>query len=825
MYISPTSRLPIEEVIPEIKERLSADNTLIITAPPGAGKSTLLPLALMEESWLSGKKILMLEPRRLAARSIAARMSQLNQSPVGETIGYRIRFENNCTKNTRIEILTEGILTKMLQTDNLLEEVGLIIFDEFHERSLYADVALALCREIQEILRPDLRIVLMSATLDAEKIGSLLKARVVESPGKQYPVELRYAEPCEKETIAITAARVIRQALREQEGDLLAFLPGEREIASCEELLKSHADEIAVHPLYGALSPEKQQAAILPGNQRKVILATSIAETSLTIEGVRIVVDCGFGRNAKFNPANALSRLETERISMDRADQRAGRAGRLGPGICYRLWSKATESQLALHRTPEIEEADLSSLVLEMGAWGTPDISSMTWLTPPPRKGVFRAMELLEKLGAMNDQKITHYGRSVHALPCHPRMAHMLIFAREKELLPLATDIAAILEERDPLNREAGSDLNLRIEELRRYRSRSGNNRSFARIEKVAAAYRHLFRIKADNGPVDRFETGSLLARAYPERIGIAQGAREGEFQLSNGTRARLDRSDDLAHEEALAVGYMDAGEGTGRIFLASPLNPEDLLSMAHEREVVDWDSRKGMLIAHTETRIGALILKTRPLQKIDPDKKEKALLNAIHKDGKLLLDFNDEVTGWQSRILSLRAWCPQDNWPDVRTEILLEACEKWLVPYLKEINRAEDFKRINLKEVLQFHLDYELQQKLDELAPEHITVPSGSRIRIEYFADGSQPVLAVRLQEMFGLAETPRINEGKIALLLHLLSPGFKPVQVTSDLSSFWNNTYFEVRKELRRRYPKHVWPDDPWEEPAIRGIKRRNN
>ena len=817
--------LPVTEVISEIKETFSNQNTAILSAPPGAGKSTLVPLALMNEPWLEGKKIVMLEPRRLAARTLAMRMSDLLEEPVGRHVGYRVRFESKVSAVTRVEILTEGILTRMLQQDNSLEDVGMVIFDEFHERSLFAEVALALCREAQQILRPDLRILIMSATLDLPQLSTLLQAPVIASRGRQYPIDIRYGDGCDERMIPELCSTVITRAVKDEEGDLLAFLPGENEIRRCEEMLRKLLPEFRIHPLYGSLSPDKQHAAIMPdrNGRRKIVLATSIAETSLTIEGIRIVVDSGFARTSRFNPNTALSRLETVMVSKDMADQRAGRAGRLGLGVCYRLWTKATHERLADHRTPEIEEADLASLTLDMAVWGVQDIAGMTWLTPPPKGHLAQANELLHELEALENGKVTGYGRKMHKLPCHPRIAHMLICAQETDELALATDIAAILEERDPLPRESGIDINLRIEALRRHRERRGEGALFNRIEKVAAAYRQLFQIKPENTPVDPFMTGYLLVHAFPERIASAAPGNNAQFRLANGSMVTAGREDDLAYESWLAVAQMDARDGLGRIFLAAPLNPQDLLPLVKEREIVAWDSRKGGLVAQMEMRIGNLLLKSKPLQNIDPQLRIQAICDAVRKEGRLLLDFNDQTIQWQNRVLSLRAWHPEAGWPDVSTDALLETCGEWLPPYLDGVVKADDLKRIQLTEVLQYHLTYDLQLELDRLAPVRITVPSGSQIKLEYFPDGAQPILAVRLQELFGLPETPRIDEGRMPLLLHLLSPGFKPVQITSDLSNFWNNTYFEVKKELQRRYPKHVWPDDPWTETAVRGAKRR--
>ncbi|HLW07823.1 MAG TPA: ATP-dependent helicase HrpB [Marinilabiliaceae bacterium] len=817
--------LPITEIIPQVQETLQQENTLVISAPPGAGKSTLLPLALLDAPWLEGHKIIMLEPRRLAARTIALRMASLLNENVGETIGYRIRFDTKVSKQTRLEVVTEGILTRMLQSDNSLSDIGLVIFDEFHERSIFADVAMVLCREAQQILRPDLRLMVMSATLDTEKISSHLNAPLIKSEGRMFPVETVHTGQRDLFMLPELMARTITEAIQNDKGDILAFLPGEAEIHRCETLLKKSLSNISIHPLYGQLPHGAQMAAILPHKQgkRKVVLATSIAETSLTIEGVAIVVDSGYSRTLRFAPSTGLSRLTTVEVTRDEANQRAGRAGRLGPGKCYRMWSLADEERMIEHRVPEIMESDLASVVLDMAQWGIQNIETLKWVTPPPAAHVAQATEILHQLGALDEGKITPHGRLINSLPCHPRIGHLLIMAQESKQLPLATDLAAILEERDPMPRDTGIDINLRIEELRRQRREKRNGRGWNRIIKVAESYRQLFKVAEDNSTFDPFDTGLLLVHAYPERIASARPGTNARFQLSNGSHAMAAHTDDLAHEPWLAVAHLDARDGTGKIFLAAPLNPKDLAPMVKTVETIQWDSQKGAIKATTDLRIGNIILQSKPLNHPDPEKIIQKVCEVIQKEGDHLLDFNEEVQQWQNRVLSLRNWRPEEEWPDVSTSKLLETCEKWLSPYLTGVKKEEKLKKINLLEALHYHLDHDKQSKLGRLAPQRIKVPSDSNIQLKYLPDGSAPILAVRLQELFGLAETPKINEGKTNVLLHLLSPGFKPVQITSDLKNFWNNTYFEVRKELRNRYPKHVWPDDPWEEKAIRGTKRR--
>ncbi len=818
--------LPITESIEAVRHNLSQNNTLIVNAPPGAGKSTLLPLALMDEVWLEGKKIIMLEPRRLAARTIAGRMSELLGEEVGQTVGFRIRFESCVSKSTRIEVVTEGILTRMLQSDNGLEGVGMVMFDEFHERSIFADVALALCRESQQILRPDLRIVVMSATLDMPTLTELLQCPVVQSEGRQYPVEIIYTGERDEMMIAEFTARTVVRASKEKRGDILVFLPGEGEIRKCEEQLVRALPDFAIHPLYGSLPHHKQQSALLPNKQgkRKVVLATSIAETSLTIQGIEVVVDCGYGRTMRFDPNSALSRLETVEISKDSADQRAGRAGRLGPGTCYRMWTLATHHRLSEHRIPEILEADLASLVLNMANWGVTNIEQLTWLTPPPKGALAQASEMLHELNSLEHGRITEHGKKMDAMPCHPRIAHMLLMAKEMHALPLATDLAALLEERDPLTKESGIDINIRIEALRKNRAESKHNKNLDRVEKIAAQYRKIFNIHACNKPIDPYETGVLLVHAYPERIACARPGNNAQFQLSNGSFAMASHKDDIAHLPWLAVAQLDARNGMGKIFMASPLNPRDLQPLVKEQDTVTWDTRKGGVVATRELRIGSIVLQTRQLPTPDASTLVGAISNAIKKEGEQLLDFTEEVVQWQNRVLSLRKWRPQDNWPDVSTSTLLTTNSEWLLPYLNTIKKPEDLKKIDLKTVLHHTLEYDKQRLLGELAPGKIAVPSGSNIKIIYSPHGAAPVLAVRVQEVFGMVETPKINRGETTLLLHLLSPRYEPVQITTDLHSFWSSAYFEVRKDLKIRYPKHSWPEDPLTAVAVSGVKRRS-
>ncbi len=827
---------PINEIIPLLKTTLEKEPVIILQAPPGAGKSTVLPIQLLNEKWLGDKKIIMLEPRRLATRSVANRMASLLHESIGETIGYRIRFENRVSKNTKIEVVTEGILTRMLQNDNALDNVGLIIFDEFHERSLNADLALALCYQVQQVLRNDLRILIMSATLDGAKLSSLLNnAPILTSEGRQYPVSIQYLNTDDKIYLHLRMANAIKKALRENSGDILAFLPGAGEILRTQQMLEEDNAEICVQPLYGDLSQQKQQEAILPHPQgkRKAVLATSIAETSLTIEGITVVIDSGFARSPRFDIQTGLTRLETIKVTKDAADQRTGRAGRLGPGTCYRLWSEGSHIHLISNRKPEILEADLAPLMLELGQWGIQNINELLWLTPPPVAAVSQAKELLTQLGALQNNKITARGKEMLQMPTHPRLAHMLIEATHFEknnpkenFKALATDIASILEERDPLSKETGADLSLRIELLRKFRTGervNADKKVLDRIERLAQYWRKLLKIEPDNSAPDVFKIGKLLATAYPERIAKRIDKTGLRYRLANGRIVKLNETDALAKEEWLAVAHLDAGANEGKIFLAAAFDSNDLFELAEERQSVSWDKQRGMVVGIIEKRVGNLILETKALEKIDDAQRIQVICNVIRENGLKILNWSDTQEDLQARVLSLRAWRTNDNWPDISNEHLLETLEEWLSPYLLKTNKLTELQKLDFTQILHSILPWELSQRIDKLAPSKMEVPTGSMIKLNYFNDGSKIEMAVRLQEVFGLFETPTVNEGMNKIVLHLLSPGYKPVQITQDLKSFWNKTYFEVRKDLLSRYPKHHWPENPLTAEAMRGPKKR--
>jgi ATP-dependent helicase HrpB len=824
---------PVEEIVGDLKRCLATQRIVILQAPPGAGKSTILPIRLLDESWLHGKKIIMLEPRRLAARSVAARMAYLIDESPGDTIGYRVRFDSKISGKTRIEVVTEGILTRMLQTDNALEGTGLVIFDEFHERSIHADLALALTLQVQQVLREDLRILIMSATLDGDQLSTILgNAPVITSKGKQYPVDLIYsaqdsdARPADRMVVAI------KRALREKEGDILAFLPGAGEIMRTRQGLEGGVAAV-VYPLYGDLPFNQQQDAIMPrtDGKRKIVLATSIAETSLTIEGIRIVIDGGLARVPRFDPRSGLTRLETVRVTKDSADQRAGRSGRLGPGVCYRLWTEAVQRNLAPARKPEILEADLAPLMLELAQWGIKDINDISWITRPPVGAVSQALELLNQLNAIDQNGITEAGQKMLRLPTHPRIAHMLNLNNQPQdlshrLQSLACDLAAILEERDPLDRDAGADITLRVETLRKWRAGEktpGDRPVLERLERLAGNWRRLLKVDADNSMPGHHDTGKLLSGAYPERIARQREAKSNYYTLSNGRVARLPDHDPLMHETWLCIAQLDAGQREGKIFLAAPMDGEDLLELSTESDVIRWDAERKMVVSTREKSVGGLVVQVRPLEKTDEAEKDKVLISEVRNHGLNMLGWSEDDVQFQARVLSLRKWRPGESWPDMSDQHLLDTMDFWLAPFLKNVYKQSELIRLDRRAMLLASMPWELQQKLDKLAPSRLEVPSGSMIGIQYFMDGNSPVLQVRLQEVFGLLETPAINEGKTKLLLHLLSPGYKPVQVTQDLKSFWSNAYHEVRNELKRKYPRHSWPEDPWTAVAVRGVPKR--
>lgn len=826
--IERAGNLPAAAIATRLNEALAANDAVVVTAEPGAGKSTLLPLTMLESVTDDGR-ILMLEPRRLAARQIAMRMADILGESVGASVGYRVRFEKKVSDATRIEVLTEGILTRMLVNDPTLDGVSTIIFDEFHERSINSDLALALVREAQRVIRPDLRIVIMSATIDAASICTSLNAPLISCEGRMFPVEVVNA-PEEKDIrdIAETTASAIRKAHGKHEGDILAFLPGQASIVRCASLLEGSVGATAIHPLYGNLPPEMQRRAIAPSaaGERKIVLATPIAETSLTIEGVRIVIDSGLCRKLIHDHNTGLSRLETVRISLDMAKQRAGRAGRVAPGICYRLWTKGTEHNMDQQRMPELLEADLAPTVLDIAAFGESNIQSLPWLTLPPAANIARAKNLLIALGALDSKgAITTTGRSMSSLPCHPRISRMMMKASTDAEKALACDIAAILEEKDPMNTESDSELSLRIAMLRRARTTSLGR--WSEIARIAKEYRLLLGCDEDNSVISPYEAGALVAFAYPERIALANG-NSGTYRLSGGETVRIDRNDSISGYDWLAIASLHTDGTSGRVFLASPVNISDIAELITTRDNISWDSRQECIVMQREKRIGKLITDSKPIHDASREAICSIICDAVEKDGISLLNWDDASTALQRRIAQVAQWHPELEVPDVSTSKILTTTHQWLPLYIESEGHlrtnAADLRRIDMSSVIWGMIPYDLQLGIDRLAPSHIEVPTGSRIRIDYRSAAEAPVLSVRLQECFGMKETPRINGGSQPLLMELLSPGFKPVQLTQDLGSFWRTTYFEVRKELKRRYPKHHWPDNPLEAEAVRGVRRRD-
>lgn len=824
---SQANTLPALSIADSINQTLKESANLVVTAPPGAGKSTLLPLTILEGMNSKGK-ILMLEPRRLAARQIAERMASLIGEPTGKTVGYRVRFENKVSAETRIEVLTEGILTRMLVNDATLEGIDAIIFDEFHERSIHSDLALALTLQAQHIIRPDLKIIIMSATIDTSFICQKLQAPLIECAGRMFPVRTVYAEAdVDKYNIHKEVAAIVMRAHRDHEGDILAFLPGQADILRCEELLANSlaGTPTQIFPLYGNLSPEKQCQAIAPSRhgERKIVLATPIAETSLTIEGVRIVVDSGLCRQLVFDAHTGLSHLTTVRISKDMAIQRRGRAGRVAEGICYRLWTQTSEHLMQEQRKPEIEEADLTSMVLDIAAFGEKDPMSLPWLTPPSHSNIYNAKHLLLSLQAISeDGSATLLGKEMAALPCHPRIAKMILCSDTDAQKALACDMAALLEEKDPMSENADSDMTLRITMLRSQREKKNLGR-WARIAQIAQEYRKLLQVKEDNHPVAPEAVGSLIASAYPERIAMALD-NIGNFRLSGGQSLFIDKEDPMATHTWLAIASLNSAGHKSRVFLSAPVSIDDLPTSIYTN--ISWDSKAGMVRMQRESRIGQLIIDTHPIHDADKEQIIAIICSAVKKDGLSMFDWNEQVKRLQQRVAKIKQWHPEMNVPDLSTEHLMATATEWLPFYLEQEGKLKttiaELKKLDLAEILWAQIPYELQEEIDRLAPTHIEVPSGSRIRIDYRPGAEAPVLSVRLQECFGMNQTPKVDNGRQPLLMELLSPGFKPVQLTQDLASFWQGTYFDVRKELKRRYPKHFWPENPLESEAVRGVKR---
>ncbi len=832
--------LPIDAILPLLRDTLATRRAAVLVAPPGAGKTTRVPLALLDAPWLEGRRIVMLAPRRLATRAAATYMASLLGERVGQRVGYRMRQDTKVSSATRIEVVTEGILTRMLQDDPTLDGIGAVLFDEYHERSLVADTGLALTLAASELFRDDLRLMVMSATLDGAAVASLLgDAPLLESEGRAFPVETRHAPARSGVRLEAHVAQVVREALATETGSVLVFLPGAGEIRRVESLLRGSAlpSDVSVHPLYGMMEGSAQDAAIAaaPPGCRKVVLATSIAETSLTIEGIRVVVDGGMMRIPRFSPRTGMSHLETVRVSRASADQRRGRAGRVMPGICLRCWSVGEEAGLVPQTRAEMLDSDLAPLALDLAAAGFPDPTALRWLDPPPAAAFAQARELLTLLGALDGAgALTPHGQAMATLGTHPRLAHLLVRARAggRATLARAAALVALLDEKDPLRGTMGpppADLALRLDVLDR-RSNEGagtlgatvDRGALERVRTTAATWRQ--RVGSAPGEDAAWSDGVLLALAYPERVARQRGG-PGRFLLRNGRGATLPVTDPLAHEAWLAIAMIEDVGREGQIRLAAALDLDELLVHASEQvAVVDeviWDDASDAVVARRQHRLGALVLREQPLLQVDAEAVRGALLRAIAARGVGALPWSVSATQLRERLRFLHLL--DARWPDVGDEALLATLPEWLGPKLTGVRKLEAIARVDLMGALLDHLDWEQRRRLDELAPEHVEVPTGSRIRLDY-ADPAAPVLAVRLQEVFGWRETPRVGDGAVPLTMHLLSPAHRPMQVTRDLASFWATGYFDVRKDLRGRYPKHHWPDDPLTAPPVRGAKRRH-
>ena len=834
---------PALEAVPALKAALSEQGRAVLAAPPGSGKTTTIPLTLLDEPWLKGKKIVLLEPRRVAARAAAARMAHLLGEKVGETVGYQIRFERRIGPATRIEVVTEGLLTRRLQADPELPGVGLVIFDEFHERSLDADLALALALDARENLNPDLRLLVMSATLDTQRVAALLdEAPIITAGGTLFPVDVRYRAPRADTPMDEALANAVLTALGETEGDILAFLPGTREIRGAQRRIEARTASVVVRPLYGELSSTEQDLALAPDarQQRKVILATNIAQTSLTVEGVTTVIDAGFVRFARFDLGAGANVLETRRVSRASADQRTGRAGRLGPGVAYRLWSQEQHGRLIAHDTPEMLSTDLSRMALDIAAWGVADPAHLRLLDPPPAANWRYARDLLTAFGALDAAgRITAHGRALGRLPTSPRLAQLLLTAQKSGQGEMACWLAAALEEREA---EGGSDLAERVERLQAGR---GDPAQLRRVRDAVKQFERLLENAAPAAGDGQNSIAALTSFAFPERLAQRrEGSRDGPratkeiaFLCADGGEARLPETDSLVGSQWLAIAHLGletdarSAKTTRRIRLAAAISDSEV-QQAHGQRIVTgpvmhWDAQTEVVVAETQTRLGAIVLNTKPLRLADASEAAKAaiadaMIDGIRRIGLHALPWTDAAREWCLRVQSLRHWQPQEGWPDVSDESLLATLENWLLPHLDGISRRSHLDKLELSQILNAMLDFPKQQALAQRAPTHLTVPTGNRYALAY-SPGQAPALEVKLQEMFGEAETPTVCDGRVRVVLHLLSPGRKPIAVTADLASFWAKSYFEVKKDLRGRYPRHPWPDDPLAAAATARAKPR--
>ena len=835
------SGLPIDEILPALRAALTRHRNAVVEAPPGAGKSTVVPLALLEEPWLRGGKIVMLEPRRLATRAVATRMATtLGESP-GDTVGYRMRQETRVSKRTRIEVVTEGVFTRMLQSDPALEGIAAVLFDEFHERSLHADTGLAFALDSQVNLAPELRLLVMSATLDGAAVAKLLgDAPVVTAAGRMFPVEIQYAGsglpllPGGRDSPELAALRVIKRAVAEAPGDLLVFLPGAGEIRRLQGMLSDVGKDVDVLPLFGELAAGDQDAALKPAKpgRRKIVLATNIAETSLTIDGVRIVVDLGLERRSLFDPSSGMNRLEVQRISRASAEQRAGRAGRTAPGVCFRLWGEGADRSLAAYAPPEVCVADLAPLALDLAVWGT-QAGDLRWMDPPPAATLASARDLLRRLGALDGAgKVTAHGRAMQEFPAHPRLAHMLLKARDLGASPLAAELAALLSDRDLLRaggnpRERDSDVRTRLEALRRG-SASVDRGALDRVRRAQRSFeQQLGASEAFRGDRAEIEAGVLLGMAYPDRIARRRPGADARYQLSNGRGALFASAESIAREEFIVAVDLDDREREAQIRLAAPLSKADLLehfeSQLQRGDELAWDARTEAVAARRVIRLDELLVEEKPLNDVPRAASAAAMLEGVRSLGLDALPWDADSRDFlaRSEFVSKLNRSDLGAWPISSREALVLDLS-WIEPFLDGITRRSQLTRVPLMDALRARLDYAQQRKLEDLAPTHIGLPTGSRVRIDYLDDNA-PVASMRMQEVFGLAATPRIGGGTVPVTFTLLSPGRKPLQITRDLASFWRNAYVEVRKDMRGRYPRHYWPENPLEAEPTRRAKPR--
>ena len=856
--------LPVAEVLPQLTRALGHTGRAILQAPPGSGKTTRVPLALVDQAWLAGKKILMLEPRRLAARACAHFMARLINEPVGQTVGYRIRMETKVGPGTRIEVVTEAILTRMLQTDPALDGVGLVIFDEFHERHIHSDLGLALCLESAEVLRPDLRILVMSATMDTRALAELLDpVQVIVSQGRQWPVKTVYLPPASGRSgpgrfgpVLAGCVAAVLTALSAHSGDILVFLPGAAEIRQTARLLAGKTSPcVQVFALSGLLSFEKQWAALAPSKKgmRKVVLATAIAETSLTIAGITIVVDSGLMRKPRFFPGTGLTRLQTLPVSRASADQRRGRAGRTGPGVCFRIWSEHVHKGLVPYTRPEILEQDLAGVALELALWGVRGPEDLAWLDPPPQEQFSSARDLLYLLGALDGQgSITPHGRAVAGSGIHPRLAHMILESDRQGNGFLACCLAAVLEEKDMMTGTSHDpDIRVRLEILavmgkkKSKAARAGqrrdqdayHGRQVHQDQEVrqrqaknilTSACRLARKMHIKQTKFDPEKAGITLALAFPERVARRRGPLS--YVMASGSGAYFKAPNTVAGHDYILVAHVQGHPENAVIFLAAPVLLQDLeqvfAARLDTRDIVAWDQDKQAVTAMTQTWYNRILIKQHPLPYPAPEAVQAAMIDGIRRMGLPSLPWTRKLTHLRHRVSFLRKYAGITGLPDLSDQALSENLPAWLGPFLTHARSARDLKQVDLAGAVMSLLSWEDRQRVDDLAPSHITVPSGSRIPVAY-TNGrtvlASPVLAVRLQEMFGMTRTPAVAGGHIAVTLHLLSPAGRPVQVTRDLENFWKTTYTDVKKDLMGRYPKHFWPDDPLSAKATRGTRPR--